>query len=63
MNTIQPKKKRKYYRHCGFCNARFEQSFGYRTNKSPNGWLCKDCQEKQEENIWDYMNEFEERKY
>lgn len=37
------KKKRKYYRKCGICGERFEQSEMIRTNGSPNGWLCWDC--------------------
>lgn len=37
------KKKRKYYRKCGICGERFEQSEMIRTNNSPNGWLCFDC--------------------
>ena len=39
------KKKRKYYRKCGVCGERYEQSEMIRTNNSPNGWLC-----------WDYHN-------
>lgn len=41
--TKQNKKKRKYYRKCGICGERFEQSEMIRTNDSPNGWLCFDC--------------------
>lgn len=37
------KKKRKYYRKCGVCGERYEQSEMLRTNDSPNGWLCWDC--------------------
>lgn len=37
------KKKRKYYRKCGVCGHRHEQSKMIRTNESPNGWLCIDC--------------------
>ena len=37
------KKKRKYYRKCGICGERHEQSEMIRTNNSPNGWLCFDC--------------------
>lgn len=36
-------KKRKYYRKCGICGERFEQSDMVRTDESPNGWLCVDC--------------------
>lgn len=41
--TKQNKKKRKYYRKCGICGERLEQSEMIRTNDSPNGWLCFDC--------------------
>ena len=44
--TKEKPKKRKYYRHCGMCNSKFEQSEGMRTNYSPNGWLCSDCKQK-----------------
>ena len=37
------KKKRKYYRKCGICGSRHEQSEMVRTDNSPNGWLCHDC--------------------
>lgn len=37
------KKKRKYYRKCGVCGDRYEQSEMLRTDNSPNGWLCFDC--------------------
>lgn len=36
-------KKRKYNRKCGICGERYEQSEMLRTNNSPNGWLCWDC--------------------
>ena len=35
--------KRKYYRKCGDCGERHEQSEMIRTNLSDNGWLCKEC--------------------
>ena len=35
--------KRKYYRHCGCCGKRDEQSNMHRSNKVSNGWLCEDC--------------------
>lgn len=35
--------KRKYFRKCGVCGERHEQSEMYRTAQSPNGWLCHDC--------------------
>lgn len=37
------KKKRKYYRKCGVCGERHEQSDMIRTNQSSNGWLCMEC--------------------
>lgn len=39
------KKKRKYYRKCGICGKRDEQSNMVRTDESPNGWLCQQCYE------------------
>ena len=36
-------KKRKYYRKCGVCGERNEQSNMVRTNESPNGWMCINC--------------------
>ena len=39
----EQKKKRKYYRKCGVCSKRYEQSEMIRTSRSPNGWLCFDC--------------------
>jgi len=35
--------KRKYYRKCGVCGRKHEQSDMVRTDLSPNGWLCHDC--------------------
>lgn len=35
--------KRKYYRKCGYCGKRQEQSNMVRTNIVKNGWLCKEC--------------------
>lgn len=37
------KKVRKYYRKCGKCGERFEQSEMVRDYGSPSGWLCMDC--------------------
>ena len=37
------RKKRNYYRKCGWCSERHEQGNMVRTDKSPNGWLCFDC--------------------
>ena len=36
-------KKRKYFRKCGLCGERHEQSEMIRTYESPNGWICRDC--------------------
>ena len=41
---MDKKKKRKYYRKCGLCGDRCEQSEMIRTYKSPNGWICTECQ-------------------
>ena len=38
------KKKRKYIRKCGVCGVKFEQSEMIRTDVSPNGWMCYDCE-------------------
>ena len=40
------KKKRKYYRKCGVCGERHEQSEMHRDEGSQNGWLCQDCHQK-----------------
>lgn len=47
---MQNSKKRKYFRKCGVCGERCEQSEMIRTDESPNGWLCANC----------YDNEFPE---
>lgn len=36
-------KKRKYYRKCGICGGRHEQSEMIITDNSPNGWICREC--------------------
>lgn len=36
-------KKRKYYRKCGICGERYEQSEMVRDECSPTGWICFDC--------------------
>lgn len=36
-------KKRKYYRKCGICGERFEQSEMVRDEGSPTSWICVDC--------------------
>ncbi len=43
MQKTRVKKKRKYFRKCGICGERLEQSKMVRTDDSPNGWLCADC--------------------
>lgn len=35
--------KRKYFRKCGYCGRRLEQSHMIRTDIVRNGWLCKEC--------------------
>lgn len=40
---ITIKKKRKYFRKCGCCGLKQEQSMMIRSAKSPNGWFCSDC--------------------
>lgn len=43
--TETRKPKRKYFRKCGFCGERHEQSYMVRTVDSPNGWMCHRCHE------------------
>lgn len=40
---MEKKPKRKYYRKCGICGERFEQSEMVRDEGSETGWLCVDC--------------------
>ena len=48
VNMSNTKKiKRKYYRKCGLCSERHEQSEMIRTECSPNGWICKECKWKE----------------
>ena len=42
-NIASNKKKRKYFRKCGICGKRFEQSDGVRYYGSDTGWICDDC--------------------
>ena len=35
--------KRKYFRKCGVCGERYEQSEMIRDPNSPNGWVCWHC--------------------
>lgn len=37
------RQKRKYYRKCGICGERHEQSDMIRDLCSPNGWVCIEC--------------------
>lgn len=37
-------KRRKYYRKCGLCGEVHEQAQMIRTDTSPNGWICLDCE-------------------
>ena len=37
------KRKRKYFRKCGVCGDRHEQSEMIRANCTPNGWICEEC--------------------
>lgn len=36
-------KKRKYYRKCGCCGRRLEQSEMVRSDEFPGGWVCHEC--------------------
>lgn len=40
---MEKQKKRKYYRKCGICGERFEQSDMVRDYGSETGWLYVDC--------------------
>jgi hypothetical protein len=40
---MEKKPKRKYYRKCGICGERFEQSNMVRDKGSETGWICTDC--------------------
>lgn len=37
------KKKRKYFRVCGICGEKYQQSAMIRDNRSDTGWVCRDC--------------------
>lgn len=37
--------KRKYYRKCGICGEKHEQSEMIRDGKSPTGYICMECEE------------------
>ena len=50
-------KKRKYYRKCGVCGCRHEQSEMIRTDKSPNGWICVDCWADNNDPDWEDSHE------
>ena len=38
-------RNRKYFRVCGICGEKHEQSEMIRTDESPNGWMCQECAE------------------
>lgn len=42
-DKVREKKKRKYYRKCGICGERHEQSNMVRTYTVDCGWICNDC--------------------
>lgn len=50
------KPQRKYFRKCGVCGERHEQSEMIRTDESPNGWVCVECFAK--EHILDEIEDF-----
>lgn len=50
------KKRQKYFRKCGVCGERHEQSEMIRDNGSPNGWICVECYE--QEHIEDELEEW-----
>ena len=56
-NNNPNKKKRKYFRKCGVCGNKLEQSDMVRTNKSDNGWACEMCYNELTEPVYD-ENEF-----
>lgn len=45
MKIKRSQKGRKYYRKCGICGQRDEQSNMIRTYEVDNGWCCVDCWE------------------
>lgn len=57
MKPITDKKKRKYYRKCGVCGERYEQGDMIRTNNSPNGWICFDCNNAEHPEYEDFGDE------
>lgn len=59
-NATKGKKKRKYFRKCGVCGKRYEQSEMIRDNGSPNGWICNDCYDEnhEHEEILDSIEEW-----
>lgn len=42
-NRKSSAKRRKYYRRCGICGERYEQSEMMRDSRASSGWLCVDC--------------------
>lgn len=59
--TEQKQKRRKYYRKCGNCGKRNEQSFMKRVSNeySNNGWLCEECYVECCLTQEDYLSEFD----
>lgn len=57
MNKMKKNKSRKYYRKCGECGKRDEQSNMIRTNLSDNGWLCHECYYNNEYDWYPYMTD------
>lgn len=54
------RKNVKFFRVCGLCGEKYQQSAMIRNKKSSTGWVCRDCFE--DENS-DYFNGFEDRFY
>lgn len=50
-------KSRKYYRKCGECGSRHEQSEMIRTDLSDNGWLCQECYYNNDYDWYPYMSD------
>ena len=47
--SVDAPKKRRYIRKCGVCNLTHDQKEMIRTNKSPNGWMCYNCVDMEED--------------
>lgn len=58
-DNTKDKPKRKYFRKCGVCDVKAQQSKLIRVSPqiSPNGWICADCLEEIEsEPLFDDMD-------